>query len=287
MLDGRGRKVVLEAPPQRIVSGSLASDEILLALFASSGQSGRLAAVSSLADDPRYSNVVAAAKTVKGRFGEGLETALALKPDLAVLASFNKPETIDRLEKAQVRCFVLGGFTTLDEIAANVTALGELTQLKKDAGALNAVFAKARMAAWAGAVRLPRRPKVLGYLGDAAGNGALTLAARGSLFDALIEEAGGENLASSLGLTGWPTVSAEVLAGLAPDVVVTGGDGTPEALRQTLQNAPGWKAMKSLARAKMIVVPDRELGATSPYVASALTKISQGLAQEIAPGLSP
>src|SRR4051812_26256730 len=93
LVDGRGRSVDVAAAPVRIASCSLASDETLLALLGPG--TPRLVAVSSLATDRRYSNIAGEIpKSLTGRCGTELESLLALKPDLAVLASYNRPELL-------------------------------------------------------------------------------------------------------------------------------------------------------------------------------------------------
>src|SRR4051794_12554739 len=110
----------------RIASCSLASDETLLDLAVKSGRPEELVAVSTLADDPRYSNVAGTLpKTLTGRCGAELESLLKLKPDLAILASYNKPELLQRLAATGVKTLTLGDFKSLDDIEANVLTVGK------------------------------------------------------------------------------------------------------------------------------------------------------------------
>ncbi|MEZ5672498.1 MAG: hypothetical protein R3E08_08985 [Thiotrichaceae bacterium] len=73
--NGTGTIVTISHPPQHIVSQTLATDEILLAICAPQ----RIAALSPLATDSNYSNVVESARKL-GRTLNNLEQLLTLQP---------------------------------------------------------------------------------------------------------------------------------------------------------------------------------------------------------------
>ena len=61
LVDGLGTEVTIAAPPQRIASVSLASDEVLLSLV----EPERIAAVTAFGQDPAISNVAVAAQAIE------------------------------------------------------------------------------------------------------------------------------------------------------------------------------------------------------------------------------
>jgi iron complex transport system substrate-binding protein len=262
------------AGPQRIASGSLASDEVLIEILRQRGEMSRLVAVSLFADDPRYSNVAdEVPKTLKGRVGGELESLLALRPDLAILASYNKPEILARLEDAKVPVLRLTEFRSLGDIEANITAIGKATATENDAEKVRAAFHSERQRLRALGSKLKRRPKVLDFAEDGVVSGS------GTLFDALVREAGGTNLAADQGLKDWPKLSTEALAILRPDVIVTTGDPARQAeYLATMRRLPGWKEMPAVKAGKILVIPGRELSAVSPHVLKALRKLQAGIA---------
>ena len=77
-LQGMAQTTSISGPPQRIVSTNLASDEILLELVPP--QEKRILALSTLVDDPKYSNAVEAARNVPHRFTGNLDLLMHLKP---------------------------------------------------------------------------------------------------------------------------------------------------------------------------------------------------------------
>lgn len=261
------------ARPERIASGSLASDEILVTLLWQTKEIARLVAVSQFATDPRYSNVAdRIPEIVSGRVGGELESLLALKPDLAILASYNKPEIEQRLAGAHVKVLRLSEFRSLDDIANNIKAIGAATALEQPAAEMIARFQKGRAAAREAAKKRGTHPTVLDFSADGSVSG------KGTLFDALVSEAGGVGLAGQIGLKDWPKLSTEALAVLRPDVLVAVGDpGDKAKVLTEIRSLPGWKEMPAAKAGKVIVIPGRELAAVSPFVLNALDKLNAEL----------
>ena len=80
LTDGLGTDVTIEAPPQRIVSLSLAVDETLLPVLGPE----RFAAVTAFAQDPAISNVAVLASEVENAIvsSDDVEQIISLEPDL-------------------------------------------------------------------------------------------------------------------------------------------------------------------------------------------------------------
>jgi iron complex transport system substrate-binding protein len=273
LVDGRGRQVDLAARPMHVISGAIASDEVVLELLQRTVQLDRLAALSALADDARYSNIAPVPEALKGRFGGELEAALALKPDLAIVASFNKPEMLQRLEQAGVRTFVLADYTTLEDVPRSIGQIGRLLHEDRAAAQLTEEFTKELARLRKGAERFAaRRPTVLEF--DPAG----TVAGSGTFFDAIVSAAGGENLAAKRGLTGWKRVDAETLATMKPDTIVAAGTTAErDGILAVLRSTPVWKDMDAVKAGRVVVIPGAELSAVTHHVLKAVAKLQQGL----------
>lgn len=85
VVDSTGTKMHFTKKPERIVSLTISTDEILLELVAVE----RIAALTYLVDDPGISNAVEKSKKVSARLdGNSAEAILALKPDLVIVADF-------------------------------------------------------------------------------------------------------------------------------------------------------------------------------------------------------
>ncbi|MBF1696459.1 MAG: ABC transporter substrate-binding protein, partial [Selenomonas sp.] len=80
--DIEGTVTAFSAPPKRIVTLSMSTDEVMLGLV----EPERMAAVNGLLDDPVSSNVTELVKVIPHRIGNPtLEEIMALQPDLVVV----------------------------------------------------------------------------------------------------------------------------------------------------------------------------------------------------------
>ena len=101
--DAQGVTLHFDAKPQRIISLSISTDEILLDLV----DRKRILALSKLADDPGISNIATQAQNIQGRAtGESAELLLALNPDVLLVPDFTKAETIQALRDMQLKVYV-------------------------------------------------------------------------------------------------------------------------------------------------------------------------------------
>lgn len=248
---------------------------MLVDLLSRAGHLERLVAVSTLADDARYSNLLPVPKSIGGRCGGELESLLKLKPDVAVIASFNRPELVARLKAAGVRVHTLSDFTTLADVAANLEALGRLIREPRASSSALAEFRSAldKLApAPTPAATAPIR--AMEFFPDGVVSG------RATLFDDLVRHAGGLNVGSELGLVGWPRVGTETLATLKPDVIFASGESddlAPTLAR--LRSLAGFKDMEAVKSGRLVLIPQREMSAASPHLLKALAKIRAGLDQ--------
>jgi iron complex transport system substrate-binding protein len=96
LVDQTDRRVVLPRKPTRIVSVTLATDEILLALV----EPSRLLGVTYLAVDARLSNMTQEAAAVPYKIRADPEQIISLQPDLVFVASFLRGEFIRLLQAA-------------------------------------------------------------------------------------------------------------------------------------------------------------------------------------------
>lgn len=211
--DGLGREVVLAAPPRRIASVTLATDEILLDLVGPE----RLLGVSHFADDPAISNVA-------DRLDSGLRTDLVGNPeflisldaDLVVLTTFNNPAALDQMLDADVPVFVLEGFNTLADVRSNIRLLGRVTGQEARADALVSEM-DAQLDAIRQAIAGHEPVRVLYYE-----PGGITYGP-GSTVDEIITLAGGINVVAEFDLGAYPVVNPEFLIAADPDVILLGG----------------------------------------------------------------
>lgn len=120
--DSQGHTLRFKEKPQRIISMSISTDEILIDLVPSS----RIAAFSRLVDDPGISNIVERAQSVGSRVdGQSSEAIMALQPDLILIPDFVKPEVIQSLRDMNLQVYVYKTPKSMEDVRQCIRFLGE------------------------------------------------------------------------------------------------------------------------------------------------------------------
>lgn len=246
------------SPPQRIVAGSILATEVLLEI----APRERLAAVHELAADPRYSLVVDAVVGLP-RVGAEPEQLLAARPDLVIVDAFTRAETLALLRQAGVPVVRTADAADFAGIAANVRTIGRVCHLETAAEDV-----VARMDAALAALRA-----------DAAAcagwrvcslDGALHSYGRGSLFDAVVQAAGAQNLAGEHGVGAFRRVDAESVLAWRPDAIVVAAPADP-TLRagDWLRQHPALQLLPCVRHDRIVAIPGPLASTTSPHLVGA------------------
>ena len=261
--DGAGRPVRLESRPVRIVSQTLASDEMLFPIVPPE----RLVGLSSLSRDPKYSNVLAEALRHPAPSIESAEDILRLRPDLIFVASYSRAETVQVLESTGAPVYRLANFDDFDGIMATIRRVG--VAVGEEAAAERVVAGMERRLAAVAARRAGRpRPRVLSY------SGGFT-AGRGSSFDDIVRRAGGINEAAARGIDKFPRISEEQVLTWNPDVLVAGYlPGEEEAVRRKLTTGAGVGQTTAARRNQIVLLETRRLLALSQHTVDAVEQLA-------------
>ena len=252
----------ISAKPQRIASTALVSDEILNDLIGIADR--RIVVISNLATNNLYSNIYQLPFTSKQV--TNIEQLVTLGPDLVISTIFNRPSFIKILAKLSVGQFTnleLSNFANLNEVFANVLTIGKAIGEPERADKLftNLQGRLRRLTI----DQKKRPPRLINFFADN------TLMGRDTLFESIVNCAGGVNIASNLGFKGFQVVSTEILASLTVDyIVVPTGIYQADKVAPLLKRRIGWR---NLSSAKLIFVPARQLLATSHHVLTACEKI--------------
>jgi ABC-type Fe3+-hydroxamate transport system substrate-binding protein len=116
----QGNTSVASFPPRRIVSLTLAADEMLLALTTPA----RIAALTRLASDPRFSNVVTEAHAVPRKVWGNAEQVLVLQPDLVIVAAYTNATAKGLLRDAGIPLLELGRYDSLADVKDHLLTVG-------------------------------------------------------------------------------------------------------------------------------------------------------------------
>lgn len=194
------------APPERIVSLNLCTDQLLADLVPRE----RIAAVSFLATDrslSAYADELKGLKQVRGT----AEEVLALDPDLVIAGEYTTGPTVDLLKRLGVDVLVVPLAADFEGMKATIRLIAEKTGSSAKAEDLIRDFQQ-RLAGARSLV--PGRPTAIAYQVNSLTSGP------GSLLDAALDAAGYHNIARDLKLGPAGRLPLERLVAAPPDLIV-------------------------------------------------------------------
>ena len=216
---------VIAAPPQRVMSLKLCTDELLMDLAPSS----RIASISFLSQE----NAALKLWPQAAHFPVNHNTAeevLAVHPDLVLTDNFTTPSMRAMLAKSGAKVVEVPDAQTFDQIRAVTRIVGDAVGERPRAEALIARMDATLRQLAATAPRQTIRVMSWGGRGFAPG--------RGSLFDTILNAAGGHNITtdSANKAVGGGYYDMEDMIAAHPDILATGDDYRDTPSLRTDQN---------------------------------------------------
>ncbi len=267
LTDGAGNEVTIPQKPERIVSLTLGTDEILLSLVAPQ----RVRAVTYLARDSIWTNVGEIAQQVEHTSQSDPEQIIALEPDLVLAASYNNPDHVQLLRDAGIPVVVVLLFDSVDRIADNIRFVAHLTGDEERAEALIAAMAARLAKVEALVAEAETKPRVLFYssFGSSAG--------KGSTFSDIVRRAGGINLGDEALESPFGEISLEKIVELNPDVIIT-DEFAPEdnaKWQENFSNHPALANVNAKRNGKIYTVPARHLSTVSQHIVEGVYDVAR------------
>ncbi|MBC7796336.1 MAG: ABC transporter substrate-binding protein, partial [Pyrinomonadaceae bacterium] len=195
--DGDNQVFVVQTKPNRIVSQTLGTDEILLTIC----EPERVVALSNLAEDANYSNIVEKAREIPNRVTQGAEQILQLSPDLIFVANYSRAEVVELLKASKAPVFRFTNFTSIEDIKNNIRTVGFATGC--DAGA-ETLLQKFNDDLAAIKLKIPanqKPPRVMSFGGGYTAGSKTT-------FNDIVRSAGAVNVSAEKGIDGFGKISA-------------------------------------------------------------------------------
>lgn len=259
-----------EAPPARVVLGSVLAAESLLSVL----PADRLAGAHEFAADPGYSLVAERARGAP-LVGSTPEALLSVRPDLVLVDAYTRAETLALLAAAGVpvvRTIDPHGFA---DIETNLHTLGRVTHLESElqevADAMRAALGEvARVAA-----TLPEW-RLLSL------DGALHTYGEGSLFDAIARAAGATNVAAEHGVGAFRKLDIEEVLAWRPDALVLAGK-PGQMVPEWVAQLPGLELLPCVQQGRLLFVPGPLLSTTSHHLVDAAAFVQRQLQEWKAP----
>ena len=265
--DGLGREAATSQPPQRIVSLTPSTTEILFAVGAGSQLVGR----DSFSDYPAQTADIP--DLGGGLGGLNMELIVAAEPDLVLASPIIPPEQLADLENVGLNVEVVQNPTSFDELFANLQSVAALTGHAAQGEALVTAL-KGRVEAVAAQVSQASQKPLVYYELDATDPSAPYTSGPGTFVDLLIGSAGGVNFGAELSGE-WVQVSVEELLARQPDVIVLGdytyGGVTPEQVRARA----GWDALTAIQRNQVFTFDDNLVSRPGPRLVDGLEAMAK------------
>lgn len=256
------------APARHVVSQTVGSDELLLAL----ARPAQVAALSTLSREPEYCSDFEQARKFPRLQGSDAESVLKFHPDLVLMASYSRQETVAQLRKAGVAVIVFDHFDTLEEVYGNLRALGDALGARDRAEALIAQC-QSRVAALRQRLAGVTPARVL------APSSYGFIAGRATTFQDLCEHAGAINVAAEAGLQGHAPIPSEQVLTWKVDLLVMDGPSREEALAHVRQIAP-FKFLPAAKAGRCALIPSALMASVSHHRVEAYEALAKALHPE-------
>jgi iron complex transport system substrate-binding protein len=263
-IDAPNGAVVIDAPPERIVSISPTSTEVLFAL----GAGDQVVAVDSLSTYPD-----AAPTTDLSAFTPNIEAIAALDPDLVFL-SYDPTDVIAGLEAIGVPVILHPTATDLDDAFTQWLQVGRATGHAEDAEAL---VDSTRASLAAATARLSPRASELSYYWEVDDTYYSITSA--TFIGELIASTSMSNIADDADPDGYgyPQLSAEYIVASDPDVILLADVGCCGQSIETVSARPGWGTMTAVRTGGVIELDDDVASRWGPRITILLDDVVDGM----------
>lgn len=272
IVDSTGYVLKLPQKPQKIVSLSVSTDEILMALVARE----RIAALTYLAEDSGISNITEQAKTIPKKIRANVESIIALQPDLVLIPDWQQAAFIQTLREAGVPVYVYKTPDTIEAVKQSILLIAGAVGEGEAGSGLTAGMDK-ELAQIAGKVRqIPEsdRQVVIRYtlMGDSGG--------KGSTFEDICRYAGVNDGSALAGLERNDALTKEQIVSINPDIILLSlwdytGKTNMKKFGEDVQNDPALQQVKAVKSKKLIGVPDSHLACTSQYIVKGVQDVAK------------
>ncbi|MEQ9259081.1 MAG: ABC transporter substrate-binding protein [Roseovarius sp.] len=248
-----------QAPPARVVSINLCTDQLAMLLAAE----GQLHSVSHIATDPRMSPMVEEARRYRPNHGRAEEIYL-MRPDLVLAGPYTSPATTALLERLGIPVAIIPAASRLEDVRRGLLRMGEALHREEAAEAAVAGF-DARLAALPELVET--RPRAVIYQANGYTTGDETLAGQ------ILLSAGFANAAAEAGYGAGSKLPLEVLALLAPELVITARPYPGGSRAEAVQAHPVVRAFRP--QGVVAAGSDADWICGTPYVLRAIDRLAE------------
>ena len=271
--DDTGLTLQFTEKPKRIVSYSISTDEILLALV----EPQRIAALSRLVDDPGVSSIVKEAKQIPNRVqGNSMEGVLAFKPDLVIIPDFHPPEMLQSARELGLKVYIYKTPSDIKRVKRSIRQIAALTG-EKDKG--EAIIAKME-------ARIKQVQQRLANIPASQRKRVIQLRSEGAFyapdnsFGDVCRHAGVSDATLELKYPSAMEITQEKVVELNPDIIFVpdwdyDGKHNPDGEKRKILNNPSYQGMKAVQQGKVYTISGALVLTVSQYIADAVEEVAK------------
>ena len=271
--DDTGLTLQFTEKPKRIVSYSISTDEILLALV----EPQRIAALSRLVDDPGVSSVVKEAKQIPNRVqGNSMEGVLAFKPDLVIIPDFHPPEMLQSARELGLKVYIYKTPSDIKGVKRSIRQIAALTG-EKDKG--EAIIAKME-------ARIKQVQQRLANIPASQRKRVIQLRSEGAFyapdnsFGDVCRHAGVSDATLELKYPSAMEITQEKVVELNPDIIFVpdwdyDGKHNPDGEKRKILNNPSYQGMKAVQQGKVYTISGALVLTVSQYIADEVEEVAK------------
>ncbi|QPQ37419.1 ABC transporter substrate-binding protein [Lysinibacillus sp. JNUCC-52] len=268
MTDATGKEIVLEAPPERIISLIPSNTEILFGL----GLNDKIVGVNDYDDYPPE----VADKEKVGSMEFNIEQIIALKPDIVFahesgIASLGGAK--DQLEAAGVKVFVVTNARDFNETYTTIEQLGRATGKLPEAEKIIANM-KVKVEEIEAKLQDVQPKKVFVETSDEP---EIYTPGKDTFMQEMLEMIHAENIAADT--DGWFKIDAEQIITKNPDVIVVTYNYVPDILTKIPQRA-GFDTITAVKNKAIVQVDENITSRQGPRLADGLEELAKAIYPE-------
>ncbi|MFV0363069.1 MAG: ABC transporter substrate-binding protein [Suipraeoptans sp.] len=268
--DTKGNEIKLSKQPERIVSLTIRSDELLWEMI----DHKRIVALSKWANDPLISNIANQVGDMPLQNTISEESIIALHPDLVIVSQSQPYDLIYRLRSLDIPVFVCPMPKTIKDSEKMILELGVLLGASKNAEKIVSQMEDRLQMIQEKLAGIPKEKRVMVYRFSISGGSG----GKNSYFTDVCEQAGVINAAAEMNFWGTQLMPKEQIVNLNPDVVLlptwdyNGKIDTEEYARDIL-NDPSLQTVKAIVNKRLYSIPDTHMLSSSQYMVEAVVDI--------------
>ena len=271
--DDTGLTLRFTEKPKRIVSYSISTDEILMALV----KPERIAALSRLVDDPGVSSIVEEAKQVPNRVqGNSMENVLTFKPDLVIIPDFHPPEMLQSARELGLKVYIYKTPSDIKGVKRSIRQIAALTGEKEKGEAVIAKMEEQIKQVQQRLADIPasERKRVIQLRSEGA------FYAPDNSFGDVCRHAGVSDATLELNYPSAMEITQEKVVELNPDIIFVpdwdyDGKHNSDGEKQKILHNPSYRGMKAVQQGKVYTISGALVLTVSQYIADAVEEVAK------------